>query len=211
MDKLEYLNHISSSNRPVKTERPSGLIGLSWPLVLKFLLAFIVIISILAGIIALATNGPNKTSSLTKQIYTRATNLNATITSYNSRLKSSQLRAIGISLSGALTNASGQIATYVSNTSTDKKPLALNATVGATEAENIDTLNKTLEEARLNGLLDRTYATQIQYQVSMLLAMISELETRAHDNSALLSILQNFNSSLSAIEQSFENYSNPGD
>lgn len=207
MDNLEYLNQISQSNRPTKT---SSISGLSWRLIMKFLLAFVVIISVLVGVIILTTNGTTKTSTLTKQVYARSIYLNEALSQYNSKLKSSQLRAIGISLAGTLTNASSQIATYVASTSSDKNALALSTSAATEEADNINSLYLALDHARLNGLLDRTYAAQIQYQVSILIAMVSQLEARTED-AALLSILQTFDSSLTTIEQSFESYSNLGD
>ena len=207
MDNLEYLQQISQSNRPsapAKQSRiPIALIG-------KILLGIIVVIALIAGISVLANNSSNKSEDLTQQFYLRVNNINQVATNYTRQLKSSQLRSINVSLTGALTNTSNQLSGYAATHNEDgkKDPLAPKEEVLAAEAAAINGLNTTLTNAKLNGILDRIYANQIHLQVSLLLSMASELSNRT-DDADLLQILAQFTSSLSVIEQSLDNYSNP--
>lgn len=205
MDNLEYLNHIAQSNRPTKAARAGATNSLIVKILLGGIALFVVIL-----IIGLMLGGNSKTSDLTKQLYVRTTNLNSTITTYNPNLKSSKLRAIGISLSGTLTNASSQLSNYITSTDSGKNALVPNSEITAQEAETMNSLNLALESAKLNGILDRTYVTQVHLQVSLLLSMISQLSART-DDEALMSILGSYISSLAVIEQSFQDYSNPSD
>lgn len=205
MDNLEYLNHIAQSNRPTKAARA----GATSSLIIKILLGGIALFVVIL-ILGLILGGNSKTSDLTKQLYVRTTNLNSTITTYNPNLKSSKLRAIGISLSGTLTNASSQLSNYITSTDSGKNALVPNSEITAQEAETMNNLNLALESAKLNGILDRTYVTQIHLQVSLLLSMISQLSART-DDETLMSILGSYISSLAVIDQSFQDYSNPSD
>jgi serine kinase of HPr protein (carbohydrate metabolism regulator) len=67
-----------------------------------------------------------------------------------------------------------------------------------------------LNNAKLNGILDRVYANQIQLQVSLLVTFISQLEQRTKDTE-LLEIISQYQSNLIVIEQSLKDYSNPSD
>lgn len=206
MDNLEYLNHIAQSNRPVKARGA----GASTSLIVKILLGGLVLFALILALGALMGKGSTKVGDLTKQVYVRTTNLDATITTYNKSLKSSQLRAIGISLSGTLANAAGQLSTYLSSKDSGKNALVPNEEITAAEAENSNTLNLALENAKLNGILDRTYATQMNLQVSLLMSLVVQLAARNQDQE-LAEILASYLNSLSTIEESLQNYSNPSD
>lgn len=147
-----------------------------------------------------------KSNDLTKQLYTRTANLNTTLNTYNRSLKSSQLRAIGVSLSAILTNASNQLSGYLSANSKDKDVLALDEKTSASETALIEELNTSLTNAQLNGVLDRYYDNLIGLQVSLLLSQTSQLLARTKDAN-LISILTNFHTSLETIHQSIEAYS----
>lgn len=209
MDNLEYLQHISQSNRPVaptkQTQIPIALIG-------KILLGGIVATALLIGISVLINNSSNKSEDLVQQLYLRINNISRTVTDNTRLLKSSQLRSISVSLTGALANTSNQLTNYATTHNEDDKkdPLAPRDTILEVEANSINTLNTVLANAKLNGILDRTYAIQIHLQVSLLLSIASELTSRT-DDPELIQILQQFQSSLSVIEQSLDNYSNPSD
>ena len=152
------------------------------------------------------SNLSHKSNDLVKQIYTRSTNLNSVLTTYNRDLKSSQLRAIGTSLSTILTNASNQLATYLTKDGKDKDALTLDEKTAASESALIEDLNFSLTNAKLNGILDRYYDNQIGLQVSLLLSQTSELLARTKDSN-LVTIISNFHSSLETIHQSIEAYS----
>lgn len=206
MDNLEYLQQIAKANRPLPPAQPvksqtSTLIKI----IVGGIVAFIAVV--ILGI-ALGNMGA-KTGDLAKQIYVRANNLNTTVTTYNKSLKSSRLRSISTSLSGTLINTTGQLSTYLGSLKEgDKNALIPSESVLNSETELANALNTSLNNAKLNGILDRTYAHQISLQVSLLLSLEAQLIARQPDQ-PLLSIIEQSYSSLSTIQTSLEEYSDP--
>lgn len=205
MDNFEYLNQISQANRPVKHSFKSST-NPKTGLIIKLSVAGVVLFFLLMAIGSMLGSLGHKSNDLTKQIYLRSTNLNSVLTTYNRDLKSSQLRAIGTSLSAILTNASNQLSVYLTKNGKDKNALALDEKTTAQENTLIEELNFSLTNAKLNGVLDRYYDNQIGLQVSLLLAQTSKLLARTKDAS-LISIISNLHSSLETIHQSIEAYS----
>ncbi len=203
MDNLEYLNQISQSNRPVKRSLKSS--DRKTNLIIKFSIAGVVLFFLMMAFGAMVGNLNTKSDDLAKQIYTRTVNLNSSLNTYNRDLKSSRLRAIGVSLSAILTNASNQLSNYLTANSKDKN-IAIDEKTTTSEAAIIEELNASLTNAKLNGVLDRYYDNQIGLQVSLLLSQTSELLARTKD-AELITIVTNLHTSLETIHQNLVNYS----
>ena len=206
MDNLEYLKQISQSNRPV--QKPAGKTVETMTIV-KIVVGGLVVFFLLMAIGALLGSLGGKTENLTKQLYLRTTNLNSVLTTYNKEIKSSNLRSLGVSLAGTLTNATNQLTTFILADSNDKDGLVPNNKTVEEETTNLNELTTSLNNAQLNGILDRDYANQIGLQVSLLLALISQLDERSNDEE-LRSFLANYSASLETIHQGFENFADLG-
>lgn len=202
MDNLEYLNEISKTNRAVKNPKQNALpVGL----IVKLVAGGVVLFFLLMMIGSLLGGAGGVAREQAQQIYVRTTNLNETLDDYTKHVKSSKLRAIGGSLEATLTNAANQLSTYLAGEADEDMEMALPAEKGAEEAENINNLNTSLLNAKLNGILDRIYANEIGLQVSLLLSMVSQAQARAED-SGLVEALETYHSSLETIHQSFEDF-----
>lgn len=205
MNNLEYLNHISQTSRPVahrKTSGPkSGLISK----ILLGGLAALAVIGVIAFIINLTKPDTDK---YINQLYYRTTSFNSVLENYNRYLKSSDLRAIANSLSGALTGATSSLDAYY--TQNNQKPGNYTEKFLAEEAPAYTELETTLRNAKLNGLLDRIYVAQTQLQVSLLLTLIAQTYERTKDP-YLVQTLNTYSTNLTLIKQKLEAYSNPGD
>ncbi len=204
MNNLEYLNQISQSSRPVSTKKTTSS---KFPvaLIAKIVgigLAIFMVILLIGGIIS---NVNSRIPELTKQIYTRSINLDKTLKTYNKLLKSSRLRSIGSSLDAILTSSQNQLENYLES-KYGKQATTPKNSILEEETTMTEKLERNLTNARLNGILDRMYKNQIEYQVSLLLSMCSELEARAKDD-ALLEIITQMDSNLTTIQESFETYS----
>lgn len=206
MDSLEYLNQISKSNRPVK-KAPGDV---SKTTIIKIATGGVVLFFILIAFGSLLGNLNSKVSNTTKQLYFRADQVNSTLRTYNKSLKSSRLRAIGSSLQTVLTGATNQLKEYYSNKGTKSEDLKLTGKVGEEEETLISNLNLSLERAKLNGILDRTYDNQINLQVALLISLTSQVISRTKDQK-LLDIVEPLHGSLTTIHENLEAYSNPGD
>lgn len=202
MDNLEYLKQISQSNRPVAKENNGGM---SMGLIIKIAVGGVVLFFLLMAVGLLAGNLGGKTSTLTKQLYARTVSVNTTLTPYTQTVKSSRLRAIGTSLAAVLTNSSNQLSTYITSHNSKKDALVLSGKESEEEAKLAENLNLSLNNAKLNGLLDRTYENQLTLQVSLLLSLTSQILARSKDEQ-LLEIVSSLHASLNTIHENLESY-----
>lgn len=205
MNNLEYLNQISQENRPTSAKKSASM-SLIIKIAVGGLVAFLFIMCLGMALSA----GKTSPTDLTKQLYVRTANLNTALTTYNKSLKSSQLRAIGTSLNGVLTSATASLTRYLASEGDKEADLNPPEKLLTVETETIEALDTALNNAKLNGILDRVYANQIQLQVSLLVTFISQLEQRTKDTE-LLEIISQYQSNLIVIEQSLKDYSNPSD
>lgn len=207
MNNLEYLNQISQSNRALKAApaKPQGFFAqLSIP---KIIIGGAILFVLLMAFGILLGSLNHKPTNLTRQLYTRTVNVENVISTYNPTVKSSRLRAIGASLSSTLSHASRQLSTYLTNDDPkDDKALIPDDKTLSSETAALEELNFSLNNAKLNGILDRAYDNQLNLQVTLLLSLVSQLIARTKDT-ALLDILSPLYSSLNAIRSNLEAYS----
>ena len=206
MDNFAYLNEIAASNRPVQNPAaaPQKMRGAT---VIKIVAIGVVAFVMLMAVGALIGSLQGKTENLTKQLYLRTTNLSTVMQDYNKELKSSDLRTLGASLAGALTNATTQLTSYIGGEDAEER--APDAKTVEEETAVLEELTASLTNARLNGILDRAYANLVGLQVSLIMSMISELEART-DDAELLEVLSTYRGNLEVLHQGFEAYDDPG-
>ena len=200
MNNLEYLNQISKTSRPVKTGGNAQGFGT----ITKIAIAGVAVFIILLIVGMLIGKKADNTSTLGPQIYLRSTNLASTINTYNRSLRSSKLRSIGLTLSSTLTAAINQLdPTFRSSATKDKN-------LSTSETEYITELNDTLNNAKLNGMLDRTYANQMQLQTALLLSMLEQAINHTTDEN-LKTIYLQYQSNLATTNTDLVNYSSSSD
>ena len=200
MNDLEYLNQISTkANQSSKT----GFFDKKMKIVLGVLGGVILLAIILMSIGGNSSTPEATVSSELTRLYTRASELSKTITKYNSSISHSALRSNGAQLSTLLTEITTSTSSYLTNNlGTDPKKLALTES----DAANISRLDDDLKKARLNGLLDRTYAHEMDYQIDYLL-IIEESIHKKNSDSYLNAFIESSSSSLTLLKESFHNYS----
>ncbi len=202
MDNLEYLNQISKSTRPAPPNK--------FALILKNpITRFVFLGAIVAVIIVIVINVisaiSNRTTNLSREIYLRSSTLNSIVSENKSLIKSSQLRAISVSLQNVISNSSREFVAYY--TSPDGGN-SLSPTQDQVNAENANAqqVRLTLQNARLNGILDRIYTNELNLQIRLLMSMISELVARTSDE-RLKTVGTNYYNNLLPIQSSLESYS----
>ena len=200
MNDLEYLNQISTkANQSAKT----GLFDKKMKIVLGILGGVILLVVVLMSVVGNSSNSESTVSSELSRLYTRATELNKTITNYNRSVSHSALRSNGAQLSTLLTEVIANSSTYLSkNLGIEPKKL----TITGKDAANIKKLNSDLEKARLNGLLDRTYAHEMEYQIDYLLIIEESIQKKTSE-SYLKAFIESSTNSLNLLKESFHNYS----
>lgn len=200
MNDLEYLNQISAeANKSSKT----GFLDKKMKIVLGVLGGVILLAIILMSLGGGSSTPKATVSSELSRLYTRSSELNKTIANYNQSIGHSALRSYGTQLSTLLTEITTNTSSYLSkNLGIESK----NLTITASDAANIETLKIDLEKARLNGILDRTYAHEMDYQIDYLL-IIEESIRKKTSETYLSTFIESSINSLNLLKESFHNYS----
>ena len=195
MNNIDYLNKISSENQH---EKSSDSLFSSKPL--KFGLIAVAVLALFILIFGALSNSTGKEKSVFERLNLRLTNVNSSITTYNKSVKSSALRSSGVSLASILEATSLSLTPFYEKYDLDaKKP---SEKISAGETALLDSLNLELENGKLNGILDRTYAREI----SLLLSLEVELYEKTKDE-ALKAALESSYTNLETIYPNFNDFS----
>lgn len=206
MDNKAYLEQISSEARPLKPTKSLFGFNIS-PKMLKIIIGIVVatvIIMIFGGILSSLGNKNSERDYLDK-IYIRTDNLMVSISNYNNLVKSSELRSMGNSLNAVLVQTNYEVLNYLKENYelTNYKPEKEQTLTD--ENTYIEELNQSLENGRLNGILDRTYAREFTYEIGMLLSLESEAIANTK-NENLKSILNSSHTNLEQLYPQFNNF-----
>jgi hypothetical protein len=204
MDNLEYLNKISTKS----TNKPQNNNRLLSPTMIKVIVggAAALILIIVLGIIINSTNG--KTSTLYETLYLRLQNLsadNGPLATYARDLKSSDLRAVTGTLKSSLTVTTNNFSRLLPDININLKNISEDT--ATSEANLISEYASSLQTAKLNGYLDRTFASSTTLQISLLLALQSEILEKT-SNDAVKEILSQSSSDLTLLHARFVELSN---
>lgn len=168
MDGQEYLNQISQSNQKPKA---TGKFTLNKEFFSSKIFIFLAVSLVLLILIIILGSilGANKVDerSVAYDLKLHLTKTSEVIQDYQNNVKSSELRSSGASLYGLLTNTDKAITDYlVQKYKFKDKDIPKTAEAEATEAQ--EELNNELFEAKINGVLDRTFAHKMAYEILLL-------------------------------------------
>ena len=164
MDNMAYLDQIAAKPKSEKSfPFKNFLIGAGIALIA--IIVFVIFVNILSGV-------TGKEKSLLYQTHVRSNNLITVLNDYTKHVKSSELRSLGTTLSTVLTETNKDLVAILTEKydyeDTDLAKLPINEE----ETAHLTSLNNSLEEARINGLLDRTYSRDFALQIALLLSRI---------------------------------------
>ncbi len=188
---VDYLNEIAPKQQPVQINRFAvfGLIGG------VLLLAF-------SAVMMMVNSQPN----YTKQAQTtlaRIETLQAATKEQQSRLTENELS----SMNTTLTTSLGSMGTELKSSLKDAKiKTELIGDAKKTEKAYSDKLSKTLEDAYLTGALDRVYAREMSYQLSILKSYLQKLKTASGNRKAIADYVATNSKTLDAATKSFSNF-----
>lgn len=128
------------------------------------LVAAVVLISLLSS----SSNGPTQKM---QTLSARMTTLQKISGDTQKSLKSGDLRSTNSNLTIFLTNANRDIVAPLASNSVDVKKIDQKIT----KAEDGAALTQKLEDARLNAVLDRTYAREMTYQLQTIAALMKQI------------------------------------
>ncbi len=203
MNNKEYLDQISSNNRQVKQN--SGFLGFNIsPRLAKIVIgAFIaaILIIIIGSIVGLSGNSSSEKDYLGR-IYLRTNNLMDAIATYNKSVKSSELRSMGTSLNAVLAETSYSVSSILDSEYDVSPSKAVSDRITEEEEADKTALNDSLEDARISGRLDRVFAHNFTYAISML----SNLEADAIKKAKKDSTATTLSSSKANLDQLYTQF-----
>ena len=201
MDNQTYLNQIAVKAAPQK-----GINRFLTPTIIKIIIGAVValVFIIILGSILNAAN--QKTVDLYASFHLRLENLissSGPLNTYTKDLKSSDLRSLSGTLQSSLTSTSRELSGMLSTLGVNTDDMSDTARQDA----NIAEYTAGLADAKLNGVLDRTFASSTALQISILLSMESEIRAKT-DNSSLANLIDRSSADLNTLLTQFTDYSN---
>ena len=219
MDNFDYLNSISVPTRPAPVGQSNG--GLSAflqkfsPETKKYLLigfgvfiGLLIFLSVLGNIFGAQAR---KEQDAIERVDLKAHFLNQSLTEYLPYLKSSALRTYSSSTSATLTNTVRDLTPLIStyyDYDEGISPEYLTPALLSEESLAASDFSSTLETARLNGILDRTFQRELTLQLTLLLTSLSDAAART-DKEDIQDVFETAYASLSTIRAQVESYSDP--
>ena len=163
MDSQDYLDQISQSNRPTG---PSGIMKIISSKYFKWgmaALALLIIIMIVGSMLGRGVTMREKC----RDLKLRLEETEKVMEEYQQYIKSSSLRSLSASLRGVYANTATQlnnfmISAYGSGSESESKK---DAAAAETAAFNAEVLADELFGAKINGLLDRTFAHKMALEI----------------------------------------------
>jgi hypothetical protein len=182
MNNKDYLEQISSEARPL-TKKAPGFFGDKLNLSmtqLKLIGGILISITLVFFIGIIATSGnKNGERDYVDQAYLRTTDLSEVIDDYRTEIRSSSLRSMAMSLKSVLLETNYILSSTLTNDFGVEDPdePAKQSTIENEEAL-VSELRDTLEAARLNAVLDRVFAREFTYQISLLISLETDVLNR---------------------------------
>lgn len=209
MNNKDYLNKIASEARPLTAKAP-GFLGNTLNISMKQLkifgiIAILITIILFIGMIASSGNKNNERDYI-DQAYLRTKDLSAVIDDYRTAIRSSELRSMAMSLKTLLVEANYNLSTSLTEDFEVKNPDQTQKESTVTkEEEVIGELADALEGARLNAVLDRVFAREFTYQISLLISLETDIISRTKKE-PLKSSLITSRTNLETVHEQFDNF-----
>ena len=200
MDNKAYLDEIAVKGKKKNTG------PILTPLMIKLIITAVAALVTIVTV-ALFINSKNiENSKIDQQVYARIASLldsGGPMLSYQDDLRSAELRGYTTNLVNSLTTAQNKLASVAS--AVNVNPESFHQDVIDKEAAAMSEFSSELESAKLNGRIDRAFAINAAYQITLLISLEEQARGKA-TNSAYASALDNSLSDLELIYNSFKNY-----
>ncbi|MCQ2571332.1 MAG: hypothetical protein MJ154_03770 [Candidatus Saccharibacteria bacterium] len=204
MDNKAYLDQIA-----VKGKVKSGPIFT--PMLIKLIAAGVILLITLVIVGNVISSSNAKITQTYERVYYRvsqlSTNSNTTnpLKKYLDKLRDSNLRSYATNLFSVLTSANQSLGGVISGVGV--KTSSISKEVTTAESGSLTAYMAALDNAVLAGTLDRTFATETNYQVSTLIQYSNE-SLKKTNNQAYANTINKFIQDLTVIQQQIEEWSN---
>lgn len=196
MDNQTYLDQIAASTRPQKSSTMQSIFKNNIVKIVAGVIGAFILIILVGSILGGIRDGKRQEVIDFKA---RLDGITESINTYQGSVKSSSLRSQSASLYA-----------IVHTTSTATNDYMTAQGIKGKQSEDEDKAkeerNNDLQEAKINGLLDRAYARKFAYEISVLMATESKLIKEAKTNEFKTALESSYNS-LSVLKDSFTSFS----
>lgn len=172
-----------------------------------FMVSIIGVILLVVIMIVGAILGGSRTNEkeLAYKLKLHIDNTSAVISEYQPSVNSSDLRSNSASLLSILANTNRDLTSYLTDAYSYKSGSEGETLINDAKL-NADGLRAVLFNAKINGILDRIYASQVAYEVSLIMNEESKIYNKTN-NDNLKNILSSSYSSLENLYNAFKSFS----
>ncbi len=167
---VDYLNQIAPA--PVKSVNRFAIFGLVGA----------VLIAVAAAVIIFANSGPPDFSVQAKSIRARIATLQTVADSQQDHLKENAISEANSALSSSLTSMDTEL-TALMKAKGIKATSSASKTISAPEKSYAEKLAKKLDDSYQRGTLDRTYTSQMTYELTSLRSKLKSMKNTANSKS----------------------------
>lgn len=203
MDSQDYLDQISRSARPVKPKMGGigGILSSKWFKWGLLALVLLIVIVIFGSMLGSGTTLEERCTDFKLHI----DRTSQVISQYQPLVKSSGLRSLSGSLQSVLLNTSSQLNNYMVTTYGYDEGKVKEAVVLEADTARDELLNE-LFSAKINGLLDRTYAHKMTNEIYLIMSDETGIIKDSSDAN-LKSIMETSYNSLNNLYTQFNDFS----
>ena len=202
MDNKAYLDSIAVKGQ--NTEKKPLLS----PTLIKFLLIGLIVIFALLGLLVVIQKANKRDYTSYSSLYLRTQNIvseESPVLVYPEKLKSSDLRSWSTLLVDSIEQLNAGLASQLQNEGFSAGDI--DADVTASEDATFSNYQEEIEDAYMSGMLDRTYAYETSYQITLIIAAEEAVISQATDASLKATLESNIEE-LEVLEEKFLDYSN---
>lgn len=190
---VDYLNQIAP--KPTRRFRPDLV---QWMLISGGALILLIIVIMLTGLFS-------SSSKPLERLAVRLSTVEVVVGDSQAHIKDTQLRSVNSGLKLNLTNANRDLQPILSADGID--PNKTNKTMA--DKETAAEMSPRLEEARLNGIFDRTYAREMAYYLEMTLNLVRQIDSSTR-SSSLKTYLSGLAANLVSAQEAFDGFKAAG-
>ena len=190
---VDYLNQIAP--REQKTVNRFAVFGLIGG----------ILMAAVAAVVIMANAGGPDFSAQAKSIEARINTLQTVADAVQPNLKENAISEANSTLSSALTSMNVDL-TALMKAKGLKVSTSSSATISKSEKAYADTLQKKLDDSYQRGTLDRTYTTQMTYELTLLRSSLTKLKNTANSKS-VTAFSDTAVTNIDAILKAYNNFS----
>ena len=171
--------------------------------------ALIFAVVVFAGLMMFSSLNENPNSEPLLRVYLKVQKTNELATKYQGRLQNSDLRAINSGLATTLASDGAKLKSLLGSNKIEIPKAEKNKTppkIIAQVNKDAEEQDKTLDDAFLNAVLDRTYAREMSYNLDVINSLMKRVESSARSSDSKAS-LNEIIKSLDVSSNQFREYS----